>query len=50
MTPSRLLTLAALLSSSAAQAATLGYIYVGPEKDFGYNTSTCWRPRSIEVL
>ena len=24
---------------AAAHAATLGYIYVGPEKDFGYNTS-----------
>lgn len=32
--------LAALaISQAAAHAATLGYIYVGPEKDFGYNTS-----------
>ena len=26
-------------ASALTQAATLGYIYVGPEKDYGYNTS-----------
>lgn len=26
-------------AASVAHAATLGYIYVGPEKDYGYNTS-----------
>lgn len=30
---------AAVLVASAAQAQTIGYIYVGPEKDYGYNTS-----------
>ena len=35
-----LLVLAAsALAVPAALAATLGYIYVGPEKDYGYNTS-----------
>jgi basic membrane protein A and related proteins len=28
-----------LASTGLARAATLGYIYVGPEKDYGYNTS-----------
>ncbi len=27
------------VSALSARAATLGYIYVGPEKDYGYNTS-----------
>jgi basic membrane lipoprotein Med (substrate-binding protein (PBP1-ABC) superfamily) len=27
------------LSATLTHAATLGYIYVGPEKDYGYNTS-----------
>lgn len=27
------------VGAAAAQAETIGYIYVGPEKDFGYNTS-----------
>jgi basic membrane protein A and related proteins len=36
----RLLAASALaLSATFAHAATLGYIYVGPEKDYGYNTS-----------
>ncbi len=46
MTPNRRLSLIAIaaaltLSAFAAQAAplTIGYIYVGPEKDYGYNTS-----------
>ncbi len=46
MTPNRRLSLIALAATLAlpalvAQAAplTIGYIYVGPEKDFGYNTS-----------
>lgn len=34
-----LATLSLVLSAGLAQAATLGYIYVGPEKDYGYNTS-----------
>lgn len=36
-----LLTLAAALAlpAAAGAATTLGYIYVGPEKDYGYNTS-----------
>ena len=33
------LTALLALSAHAAQAATIGYIYVGPEKDNGYNTS-----------
>lgn len=33
------LTLALGLSAGAASAQTIGYIYVGPEKDYGYNTS-----------
>lgn len=39
--PLRTLAAAALfaLPAIAAQATTLGYIYVGPEKDNGYNTS-----------
>lgn len=42
MKPIRLLatlSLALVLSSGLTQAATVGYIYVGPEKDYGYNTS-----------
>lgn len=46
MTPNRRLTLCALAAALAAPAlparaatTTIGYIYVGPEKDFGYNTS-----------
>jgi basic membrane lipoprotein Med (substrate-binding protein (PBP1-ABC) superfamily) len=46
MTPNRRLSLLAIAAALAlpalvAQAApsTIGYIYVGPEKDFGYNTS-----------
>ena len=38
----RLVALAALplmAAASIGHAATLGYIYVGPEKDYGYNTS-----------
>ena len=27
------------LSAGTASAQTIGYIYVGPEKDYGYNTS-----------
>jgi basic membrane protein A len=34
-----LATLSLVVSASYAQATTLGYIYVGPEKDYGYNTS-----------
>ena len=30
---------ASTLAASVAQAATIGYIYVGPEKDYGYNHS-----------
>jgi basic membrane protein A len=30
---------ASTCAASVAQAATIGYIYVGPEKDYGYNTS-----------
>lgn len=32
-------TLSLSLLTGIAHAATLGYIYVGPEKDYGYNTS-----------
>ena len=42
MKPRTLLcTLCAVLAmlAPAAQAQTIGYIYVGPEKDYGYNTS-----------
>ncbi len=34
-----LATVSLLLLAHITQAATLGYIYVGPEKDYGYNTS-----------
>lgn len=33
------LGVATLLCAGPVQAQTIGYIYVGPEKDFGYNTS-----------
>ena len=33
------LTLVMAASSSLARAATIGFVYVGPEKDYGYNTS-----------
>jgi len=34
-----LLAAALALGVQAAQSQTIGYIYVGPEKDYGYNTS-----------
>ena len=39
---------ASTAAASVAQAATLGYIYVGPEKDYGYNTSMDVGRRYVE--